>query len=71
MDSSEQGEQMMRERTKHIAGWAVDCLKEPEAMDQERKRITLRVFKFNPGRPCDSPPEVEEYEVQEFEDEDS
>ena len=45
-------------------------MKEPEAMDQERKRITLRVFKFNPGRPCDSPPEVEGYEVQEFEGED-
>ena len=68
MDSSEQQEEILRIQTEDMKDWAIDCLKKPETGFQKgekrkRKRITMRVFVFGPGRPCHSSGKVEEYEV--------
>ena len=68
MDSSEQQEQILRKQTEDMKDWAMDCLKKPKTGRQEekerrRKRTTLRVFMFGPGRPCHTSGKVGEYEV--------
>ena len=68
MDSSEKQEQILRKQTEDMKDWAMDCLKKPETGRQEekeerRKRTTLRVFMFGPGRPCHTSGKIEEYEV--------
>ena len=68
MGSSKQQEEISRKQMKDMKDWAIDCLKKPgtefqKGEERERKRITLRVFMFDPGRPCHSSGEVEEYEV--------
>ena len=68
MYSSEQQEEILRKQTEDMKDWAMDCLKKPEAgwwegEENERKRITLRVFMFGPGRPCHSSGKVGEYEI--------
>ena len=66
MEPSEQQEQTLRKQTEDMKDWAIDCLKKPEMgwrEGEERKRITLRVFMFGPGRPCHSSGKVEVYEV--------
>ena len=68
MDYSKQQEEISRKQMKDMKDWAIDCLKKPgtefqKGEERERKRITLRVFMFDPGRPCHSSGEVEEYEV--------
>ena len=54
----------VREQTKDLEDWTIDCLK-PKTGCQEggEKRITLRVFGFSPDRPCQSSVEVGEFEV--------
>ena len=68
MGSSKQQQEIMRKQTEDMRDWAIDCLKKPktgfqEGEERERKRITLRVFMFGPGRPCHSSGEVEVFEV--------
>ena len=68
MDSSKQQEQILKKQTEDMKDWAIDCLKKSETGCREveegkRKRTTLRVFMFGPGRPCHSPAKVEAYEV--------
>ena len=68
MGSSKQQEEILKKQMEDMKDWAMDCLKKPEAglregEERERKRITLRVFMFGPGRPCHSSGKVEEYEV--------
>ena len=68
INSSEQQERISRIQTEDMKDWAIDCLKESETRsregeERERKKTTLRVFMFGPGRPCHSPGKVEAYEV--------
>ena len=68
MNSSEQQEQILREQTEGMKDWAMNCLKKPETgwregEEKERKRTTLKVFMFGPGRPCHSSAKVEVYKV--------
>ena len=68
MDPLEQQDQILRKKTKDMKDRVIDCLKKLEIGCQEeeewkRKRTTLRVFTFGPGRPCHSPAKVKEYEV--------
>ena len=69
MNSTEQEEQILRKQTKDMKNWAIGCLTKPETgcreeeVERERKRTTLRVFMFGPGRPCHGSVEVKEYEV--------
>ena len=55
----------MEKQVKDLTAWAVGCLKGPKMgrREVEGRRITLRVIEFGPGRPCQSPVKVEEYEV--------
>ena len=66
MNPLEQQEQTLRTWTKDLDDWAIDCLKKPETgcrEGEERKGITLRVFRFIPGHPCHSSAMIEEREV--------
>ena len=66
MDPSEQQEQILRTQTKYLEDCAIDCLKKPGTgcrEGEERKGITLRVFRFIPGHPCHSSAMIEEREV--------
>ena len=66
MDYSEQQEQALRTQTKDLGDWAIDCLKKSGTgcrEGEERKGITLRVFRFSPGRPCHGSASIEEHEV--------
>ena len=68
MDSSKQKEEILRKQTEDMKDWAMDCLKRSETgwregEERKRKRTTLRVFMFGPGRPCHSLAKVETYEV--------
>ena len=68
MDSTEQEEQILRKQTEDMKNWAIGCLTKPETgcregEERERKRTTLKVFMFSPGRPCHSSATVEVYEV--------
>ena len=59
---SEQQEQTSRKQTKDMEEWAIDCLEKPETGCREgegRKKITLRVINFSPGRPCHSFAKIE------------
>ena len=66
MDYSEQQEQTLRMQTKDLEVWAIECLKKPGTgcrEGEERKGITLRVFRFSPGHPCHGSARIEEHEV--------
>ena len=68
MDSSKQQEQILKKQTEDMKNWAIGCLTKPETgcreeEERERKRTTLRVFMFGPGRPCHGSAKVEVYEM--------
>ena len=58
-------EPALEKQVKDLTAWVVGCLKGPKMgrREVEGRRITLRVIEFGPGRPCQSPVKVEEYEV--------
>lgn len=62
MHFSEQRQQTLGEKMKDLEDWAIECLKKSETRCQEggeRKKITLRAFRFSSGRPCHSFAKVE------------
>ena len=66
MNSSEQQERILGKQIKDMEDWAIDCLKKPGTgcrEGEEKRRITLRVFRFSIGRPCHGFAEIEEHKV--------